>query len=79
MTHCLDRMPLRPPTELPVTAYVAPGGAPFAGHVIEDGRLKIVLGGAEATAAALKASLAAAPGLLEAEAAAAAAEEAVEA
>ena len=66
MAHCLERMPLRAPTELPVTAYVAPSCADYAGAVVEDARLKIVLCGAQATAASVKASLAAAPGMLEA-------------
>ena len=62
----LRRMPLRAPTELPVTAYVAPSCADYAGAVVEDARLKIVLCGAQATAASVKASLAAAPAMLEA-------------
>ena len=66
MAHCLERMPLRAPTELPVTLYVAPSCADYAGAVVEDARLKIVLCGAQATAASVKASLAAAPGMLEA-------------
>ena len=66
MAHCLERMPLRAPTELPVTAYVAPSCADYAGAVVEDARLKIVLCGAHATAASVKASLAAAPAMLEA-------------
>ena len=66
MAHCLERMPLRAPTELPVTAYVAPSCADYAGAVVEDARLKIVLCGAQATAASVKASLAAAPAMLEA-------------
>ncbi len=66
MAHCLERMPLRAPTELPVTAYVAPSCADYAGAVVEDARLKIVLCGAHATAASMKASLAAPPALLEA-------------
>lgn len=63
MAHCLERMPLRPPVELPITAYVAPAAADFAGYVTEDDRVKIVLGGKSATAAALKASLEACAGL----------------
>ena len=66
MAHCLERMPLRAPTELPVTLYVAPSCADYAGAVVEDARLKIVLCGAQATAASVKASLAAAPAMLEA-------------
>jgi len=66
MAHCLERMPLRAPTELPVTLYVAPSCADYAGAVVEDARLKIVLCGAHATAASVKASLAAAPAMLEA-------------
>ena len=66
MAHCLERMPLRAPTELPVTLYAAPSCADYAGAVVEDARLKIVLCGAQATAASVKASLAAAPGMLEA-------------
>ena len=66
MAHCLERMPLRAPTELPVTAYVAPSCADYAGAVVEDARLKIVLCGAQATAASVQASLAAAPAMLEA-------------
>ena len=66
MAHCLERMPLRAPTELPVTLYVAPSCSDYAGAVVEDARLKIVLCGAQATAASVKASLAAAPGMLEA-------------
>lgn len=60
IAHCLDRMPLRPPVELDVTAYVTPAGADFAGYVAEDDRVKIVLSGKKATAASLKASLVAA-------------------
>ena len=66
MAHCLERMPLRAPTELPVTLYVAPSCSDYTGAVVEDARLKIVLCGAQATAASVKASLAAAPGMLEA-------------
>ena len=66
MAHCLERMPLRAPTELPVTLYAAPSCADYAGAVVEDARLKIVLCGAQATAASVKASLAAAPAMLEA-------------
>ena len=66
MAHCLERMPLRAPTELPVTLYVAPSCSDYAGAVVEDARLKIVLCGAQATAASVKASLAAAPAMLEA-------------
>ena len=66
MAHCLERMPLRAPTELPVTLYVAPSCSDYAGAVVEDARLKIVLCGAHATAASVKASLAAAPAMLEA-------------
>ena len=66
MAHCLERMPLRAPTELPVTLYAAPSCADYAGAVVEDARLKIVLCGAHATAASVKASLAAAPAMLEA-------------
>ena len=66
MAHCLERMPLRAPTELPVTLYVAPSCADYAGAVVEDARLKIVLCGAQATAASVQASLAAAPAMLEA-------------
>ena len=58
MAFCLDRMPLRPPVELPITAYVTPSAADFAGYVAEDDdRIKIVLSGKAATAANLKASL----------------------
>ena len=53
-------MPLRAPTELPVTAYVVPSGDDFAGFVVDDDRVKIVLSGAKATTASLKASLVAA-------------------
>ena len=66
MAHCLERMPLRAPTELPVTLYVAPSCSDYTGAVVEDARLKIVLCGAQATAASVKASLAAAPAILEA-------------
>ena len=66
MAHCLERMPLRAPTELPVTLYVAPSCSDYTGAVVEDARLKIVLCGAQATAASVKASLAAAPAMLEA-------------
>ena len=66
MAHCLERMPLRAPTELPVTLYAAPSCADYAGAVVEDARLKIVLCGAQATAASVQASLAAAPAMLEA-------------
>ena len=67
MCHALERMPLRAPQGgLPVTAYVAPSCADYAGAVVEDARLKIVLCGAQATAASVKASLAAAPAMLEA-------------
>jgi hypothetical protein len=40
IAHCLDRMPLRAPTELPVTAYVVPAGADFAGFVVDDDRAR---------------------------------------
>ena len=66
MAHCLERMPLRAPTELPVTLYAAPSCADYVGAVVEDARLKIVLCGAQATAASVQASLAAAPAMLEA-------------
>ena len=66
MAHCLERMPLRAPTELSVTLYVAPSCSDYTGAVVEDARLKIVLCGAQATAASVKASLAAAPAMLEA-------------
>ena len=57
IAHCLDRMPLRAPTELPVTAYVTRSGEDFSGFVVDDDRVKIVLSGASATPAVLKASL----------------------
>ena len=63
VAHCVDRMPLRKPVELPVTAYVAPAAADFAGYVTAAERVKIVRGGKRATAADLKASLAAAAAL----------------
>ena len=66
MAHCLERAPLRAPTELPITAYVAPACPDYAGAVVEDSRLKIVLCGTHATAASLKASLLAAPAMLAA-------------
>ena len=52
--------------ELPVTLYMAPSCADYAGAVVEDSRLKIVLCGAHATAASVQASLAAAPAILDA-------------
>ena len=64
MAHCLERMPLRAPTELPVTAYVAPSCADYAGAVVEDARSR-------SSSAARKppprpCRLAAAPAMLEA-------------
>lgn len=71
MSHIIEQMPLREPTELPVTCFVSGSAPDFAAYDIFDEadkgeRVKIVLGGAQATAAKLKASLAvAADKLLE--------------
>lgn len=61
ITHIVEQMPLREPTELPVTCFVTKNGPDFAAFDIfeEDDteRLKIILAGKDANPAKLMATL----------------------
>jgi len=58
MTHCLDRMPLREPTELPVTVYLTPAGADAALlYFPKDTEAKVILSGKHATPNEISASI----------------------